>query len=375
MSARESAVDVQGGEPPASAPRIPTGKALLLIGVLMLITISGLYVLLPALAGAEKTWHRLDEGDPILLLLAAGLEVLSFCSYVYAFRGVFGTGSIRIGMRDSYRITMAGLAATRLLATAGAGGVALTVWALARMGMPRTQIVSREAIFLVLFYAVFMGTLVVGGVGLYVGIFPGPAPFAITIVPAIFGFLVISVALLAARFSAGMERAARRVRLAEGRMSKVARALQTVPAALATGVRGAIAMVRARRPETLGAIGWWGFDISVLFVCLHAFGGSPPVAVVVMAYFVGMIANTLPVPGGVGAVDGGMIGALIAFDVDSGLAIVGVLSYRFFAFWLPIIPGVIAYVQLLRSEPAKRSSRSSDMPVYAEGRPGGRGGG
>jgi uncharacterized protein (TIRG00374 family) len=375
MSARESAVEVQGGEPQASAPKIPTGKALLLIGILMLLTISGLYVLLPALAGAEKTWHRLDEGNPVLLVLALGLEILSFCSYVYAFRGVFGTGSIQIDLRDSYRITMAGLAATRLLATAGAGGVALTVWALARKGMPRTQIVSREAIFLVLFYAVFMGTLVIGGVGLYLGIFPGPAPFAITIVPAIFGFLVISLALLAARFSVGMERAAKRVGAAEGRMSKVARALQTVPAALATGVRGAIAMVRARRPETLGAVGWWGFDISVLLVCLHAFGGSPPVAVVVMAYFVGMIANTLPVPGGVGAVDGGMIGALIAFDVDSGLAIVGVLSYRFFAFWLPIIPGVIAYVQLLRSEPAKRSSRSSGTPAYAESRSGGQSGG
>lgn len=375
MSARESAVEVQGGEPQASAPKIPTGKALLLIGILMLLTISGLYVLLPALAGAEKTWHRLDEGNPVLLVLALGLEILSFCSYVYAFRGVFGTGSIQIDLRDSYRITMAGLAATRLLATAGAGGVALTVWALARKGMPRTQIVSREAIFLVLFYAVFMGTLVIGGVGLYLGIFPGPAPFAITIVPAIFGFLVISLALLAARFSVGMERAAKRVGAAEGRMSKVARALQTVPAALATGVRGAIAMVRARRPETLGAVGWWGFDISVLLVCLHAFGGSPPVAVVVMAYFVGMIANTLPVPGGVGAVDGGMIGALIAFDVDSGLAIVGVLSYRFFAFWLPIIPGVIAYVQLLRSEPAKRSSQSSGTPAYAESRSGGQSGG
>ena len=348
-------MEESAGTQAAQAPSIPTGKALLVIGILMLLTVSGLYVLLPALAGAEKTWHRLDEGDPILLVLAAGLEVLSFCSYVYAFRGVFATGSIRIDMRDSYRITMAGLAATRLLATAGAGGVALTVWALARKGMPRTQIVSREAIFLVLFYAVFMGTLVIDGVGLYLGIFPGEAPFALTIVPAIFGFLVITLALLAARFSVGMERAAKRVGAAERRLSKAARALQTVPAALATGVRGAIAMVRARRPETLGAIGWWGFDISVLLVCLHAFGGSPPVAIVVRAYFVGMIANTLPVPGGVGAVDGGMIGALIGFGVDPGLAIVGVLSYRFFAFWLPIIPGVIAYVQLLRSEPSGRA--------------------
>ena len=40
-----------------------------------------------------------------------------------------------------------------------------------------------------------------------------------------------------------------------------------------------------------------------------------------------------------------------------------------------IIPGLIAYLQLLRTEPANRSSRSSGTPVYAQGKPGGQGGG
>jgi uncharacterized protein (TIRG00374 family) len=70
-----------------------------------------------------------------------------------------------------------------------------------------------------------------------------------------------------------------------------------------------------------------------------------------MAYFVGLLANTLPVPGGIGAVDGGMIGALIGFGVGSSLAVVGVLTYRLLSFWLPVIPGVIAYLQLLRDDP------------------------
>jgi uncharacterized membrane protein YbhN (UPF0104 family) len=75
--------------------------------------------------------------------------------------------------------------------------------------------------------------------------------------------------------------------------------------------------------------------------------------VIVMAYFVGMLANTLPVPGGIGAVDGGMIAALIGFGVAGGVAVVSVLTYRAFAFWLPVIPGAIAYLQLLR-DPAPR---------------------
>jgi putative heme transporter len=75
--------------------------------------------------------------------------------------------------------------------------------------------------------------------------------------------------------------------------------------------------------------------------------------VLVMAYFVGMLANALPMPGGIGTVDGGMIGALIGFGVGGGLAIVAVLSYRAFAFWLPTLPGAIAYVQLVREAPAR----------------------
>lgn len=331
----------------AEAPSLPTGRALLLLAVVVAVAISALYVVLPALAGLKDTSSRVAEGDVPLLLLAVVLEVCSFASYVILFRGVFA-GSIPLGWRESYRITMAGVAATRLLAAAGAGGVVLTVWALNRLGMGRREITSREATFLVLLYGIYMAVLVVGGIGLRVGLLPGPAPFGLTVVPAIFGAIVIILSLLAARFAPDVGRAAKRVRRAGGHVSRVSRAFATVPAALAAGVRGAILMTRSRRPELLGAFGWWGFDIAVLYVCLRAFGGHPDVSIVVMSYFVGTLANALPVPGGIGAVDGGMIGALIGFGVDSSLAVVGVLSYRLLSFWLPVIPGIVAYVQLLR---------------------------
>jgi uncharacterized protein (TIRG00374 family) len=99
----------------------------------------------------------------------------------------------------------------------------------------------------------------------------------------------------------------------------------------------------------VGAIAYWGFNIAVLWAAFHAFGGPPPLAVIVMAYFLGMLGNLLPLPGGIGGVDGGMIGVLAAFGVDFGLATVAVLTYRGFAFWLPTIPGAIAYFQLRRT--------------------------
>ena len=99
----------------------------------------------------------------------------------------------------------------------------------------------------------------------------------------------------------------------------------------------------------IGTVSWWGFNIAVLYAAFRAFGKAPPVAVLIQAYFVGMLANLLPLPGGIGGVDGGMIGALVAFHVSASLALIAVLVYRLFAFWLPTIPGAIAYFQLRRT--------------------------
>ena len=84
-----------------------------------------------------------------------------------------------------------------------------------------------------------------------------------------------------------------------------------------TASRGAAPRAPGRR-GVVGAVMWWAFDVAALWACFRAFGVAPPVAVLVVGYFVGMLANTLPLPGGIGGVDGGMIGALAAFGVDPG---------------------------------------------------------
>src|SRR5205823_3862279 len=104
-------------------------------------------------------------------------------------------GESRIGWRESYQITMAGLAATRLFASAGAGGIALTAWAVRRSGMEARVVACRMIAFMALLYVVYMGALVVAGLGLYFGLFAGQAPFAITVVPAVFGAVVIVIFL------------------------------------------------------------------------------------------------------------------------------------------------------------------------------------
>jgi uncharacterized protein (TIRG00374 family) len=354
-------------------PRVRlTRNRVLAFGLFVVSSIAFMYFVLPKVLGLQDTWNRIQQGNAWWFGLAAALEVCSFLGYVAVFRAVFIRGESRIGWRESYQITMAGLAASRLFAAAGAGGIALTAWALRRSGMEARIVACRMIAFLVLLYGVYMGSLVIGGIGLYTGLFPGKAPFAITVIPALFGLAVIAIFLAVSLLPGDFDRLVARGTRGSGRMGKFAHRLAAAPASAASGVRTAIALVRSRDPYLLGAVAWWYFDIAVLWACFHAFGASPSKAVIVMGYFVGMIGNTLPLPGGIGGVDGGMIGAFTAFGVDVEVSVVAVLAYRGFAFWLPTIPGAIAYLQLRRTVQRWRSGivldgAGADTPSAAPG--------
>jgi uncharacterized protein (TIRG00374 family) len=332
-------------------PRVVFTRRRLLASIVFVVSIVGfLYFVLPKLVGLQDTWNRIEHGNAWWFVAGALLEVLSFVGYVVLFRAVFVRGASRIDWRESYEITMAGLAATRLFASAGAGGIALTAWALRRSGLDARVAACRLIAFMALLYAVYMITLVIDGLGLYTGIIPNHgAPFAITVIPAIFGGGVIVLFLAVSLLPGDFDRLVARSTKGDGRLSRLARRLAAVPATAATGIRTAIDLVRTRDPFLLGAVAWWGFDIAVLWACFHAFGASPPKGVIVMSYFVGMFGNVLPLPGGIGGVDGGMIGAFAAFGVHVQVAIVAVLAYRAFAFWLPTLPGAVAYLQLRRT--------------------------
>ena len=308
-----------------------------------------LYIGLPRIAGLDETWGRLSEGDPRWLGAAVLLEAASYGGYVLLFRGVFVHPGSPIGWRESYQITMSGVAATRLLAAGGAGGIALTGWALARSGMSRGAVVRGLTTFMVALYGVYMLALVLVGAGLRSGLLTGSAPFALTVIPAAFGAGAIAVALATSLLPRDLARRVRARPARHQRLAGMVASAASAAGAVAAGARGALALLRARDPALIGAVAWWGFDIGVLWACFHAFGDPPPPAVLVMAYFTGMLGNLLPLPGGIGGVEGGMIAALIGFDVAGGLAVVAVLSYRAFAFWLPTLPGAIAYLQLRRT--------------------------
>ena len=340
------AVPTHGDEMPRV---IVTRQRALLFVAFVLASLAFLYFVLPQLGGFQHTWNRLKGGNSWWIAIAVVTEVLSIASYIAIFQGVAVPSGSRITWRESYEITMAGLAATRLFAAGGAGGVALTAWALRRSGMARREVAERMIAFLVLLYGVYMIAMVVCGIGLYLGLFPGSHPFAMTIGPAIFGAFVILVFLAIAFVPADFRPRLGSFTPRHPRLALWVERVATSPAYLSAGVHRAWRALRSPDWAMIGTVSWWGFNIAVLYAAFRAFGTAPPVAVLIQAYFVGMLANLLPLPGGIGGVDGGMIGALVAFGVSGSLALIAVLVYRLFAFWLPTIPGAVAYFQLRRA--------------------------
>jgi uncharacterized membrane protein YbhN (UPF0104 family) len=297
--------------------------------VVVLLLVGAIYVLLPKLVGIQGAVAKLGDATPIWIVIAVAFSILMFFSYVALFRGVVGEHVLHLEWRESYQITMAGLAATRLFSAGGAGGIVLTYWALRKAGMERRQTACRMVAFLVLLYAVYMVALVVFGILLRTGVLNGPSPIALTIVPAAIAGAVIVVFFLIALIPEDVERP------------------------LASGTRTAIAFVRdpSRGGMALaGAVGFWAANIGILWAAFHAYDVHVPLGVVVLGFFVGMVANLFPfAPGGVGAVDAGLIGTFVLFDLPSSAVFASVLTYRLIAFWLPIPPGIVAFLQLRRT--------------------------
>jgi putative heme transporter len=319
---------------------------------------------------------RAIDADPRWIGAAAAFELLSFAGYVALLWLVGRRATRRLGLRESAEVSLGGAAATRLLPTGGVGGAALTVWAFRRAGLDGRAAARTLLAFLVVLYSVFLMAIAVAGGLLALGLVRGGGPFALTALPAIGAVVVIAgaLALAARRPGADAPVAVATVADAPGpasgpgaaRLARARAALGHAPTVARGAVRDALALVRSGDPRLLGAAAWWAFDGAVLWAMLHALGAPPPLAVLVLAYFVGQIANTIPAPG---AASGGMVGVLLAFGVEADLALASVLAYRSVAIWLPAPLGLVALAGLRRTfarwaeEDAQRAPAAGRVPV------------
>jgi uncharacterized protein (TIRG00374 family) len=319
-----------------------TLRARLALLAALVLAVVAIITLLPGLEGLRT---RLSHANTSWLALGGGLKVLSGLGYIVVFRMVFCR---RMSWRVSYEIGMSELGANALFPTGGAGGLALGAWALRRGKMPTEEIARRTvAFFLLTSVANVVGVIVVG-TGLAVKLFPGETNLALTALPAAIAAASIAGAIAAGRAAPRLHRRLQRSETA-GSSRRSTLMLKTL-VAIADGVTEALALLREGNALLIGGIiAYLLFDVMILWASFRAFGAAPPLAIVWIAYLIGELGGLIPLPGGIGGVDAGLVGTLVLYNVPITAAASAVLAYRAIALWVPAILGSAAFVALRRT--------------------------
>jgi uncharacterized protein (TIRG00374 family) len=339
------------GNGPVELPLFTTKRVVQTL-LLVVVLLVGIYFLFPKLVGLSDAMGKLDEADPVWIAVAIGFTILSYATYIALFKAVVGGDALRLSWLETYEINMAGVAATLLFSAGGAGGVALTYWALRKAGMRRRDVARRMVAFVALHYAFYPLALILFGILLRTGVMNGKDSVELTIVPAAVAGVLLVLGILIALIPPDVERRLRPFARGE-RAREFIHSAAKVPATLGEGVRFAFSLFTHPSKgglAVLGAAGFWAASIGVLWASFHAFGVRVPLAVVVQGYFLGMVANLFPLaPAGVGAVDAGMIGAFVLFGIPEETVFPAILVFRLVSFWMPIPPGIVAFFQLRKT--------------------------
>jgi uncharacterized membrane protein YbhN (UPF0104 family) len=326
---QDSGLGAEGAETNLEESGRSLGRGLISLAILVAI-VAGLLLAVPGLHGVAERVGNMNAG---WLLLAILLEILSCVGYVIAFLRVFDRAPIRFGAR----VALSELAFGAAVSLGGAGSIAVGAWLLVDRGGDPVRIAERSVVLFLLTSAVNVITLVLAGLGLFTGILPGPSNPLLSIVPAGVGTAVLIFFLLLPRFSE---------RLAAHREPGRTRTLLMETAA---SIRLTKRVLREPDWRILGAIGYLLFDIGVLAACFAAAGVVPPIAPLVLAYQIGYLSNLIPVPGGIGVLDGSLVGMLVLYGASATTSTAATVVYHAIALWIPAMWGTVAFILLRRS--------------------------
>ncbi len=283
---------------------------------------------------------RVADVAPGWFVLGIALEVVSCLGYVVTVRLVLPRGPAR----EIRRLAWAEMAFGAVVPVGGAGGLAVGAWAMRAWGIAWSRIANRSAVTFLLTSAVNAAVLVLSGFGVWLGIGTDKGGVVLGLVPAAAAFAAMAV-------------------------------FGVTPFVRTSG-RGRLGVVIARTGEwvrdtariafkpdwrLLGAAGYLLFDVAVLWACLRAVGVEPPLLALLVGYQVGYLANLVPIPGGLGALEGGLLGALLLYGLPAAPTAAAVVLYHAIALWIPTIGGTVGFVRL-RKTVAAGASRLTAVP-------------
>jgi uncharacterized membrane protein YbhN (UPF0104 family) len=297
--------------------RFATAALLVVLAVTLLLTVPSL----------DEVFERVGTMSPGWVVAALVLELASCLAFVVVFRFFFDTVAPAIARRVAWTELASGV----LLPGGGVSSLAAGGWLMNLAGQPARRIVRRSSALFFLTSAVNVAALAAGGALLATGLSGGPHDFLRTAIPIAVGLGAIAIALAAARFVPARD---------GGRRGWVPE--------LAAGIREAERAAARPSWRVAGAVGYLGFDMAVLWATLRGLGYAPAIGALVVAYLAGYLTNWLPIPGGLGVLDGGLAGALVLYGMPPASAAAAVLVYHAIALWVPSLGGLIAYAHLRR---------------------------
>jgi uncharacterized membrane protein YbhN (UPF0104 family) len=302
---------------------------LISLGLLVALVV-GLLLAVPGLHGVG---HQVSHMKLGWLLAGVGLEILSCVGYVIAFLQVFERAPIRFGAR----VALSELAFGSAVSLGGAGSIAVGAWLLLERGGEPTRIAERSAVLFLITSAVNVVTLVAAGLALALGVLPGSGNPWLSVAPAAVGTAAFVLFLALPGVTE---------RLAARREPGKARTVLTETAA---SIRLTEQVLFRLDWRIIGAIAFLWCDIAVLVVCFAAAGVVPPLATIVLAYQIGYMSNLIPIPGGVGVLDGSLVGMFVLYGTSATLATAATVVYHAIALWIPAMWGTAAFVILRRT--------------------------
>ncbi|MDW5595826.1 flippase-like domain-containing protein [Conexibacter stalactiti] len=302
--------------------------------------IIGVLVLVALLApGLGEVRRHLGDAKPAWIAVAVGFELLSCISYVLMFRPVFCR---QMPWKTASQIGWSELAMGSIVPASGAAGLALGAWALVQGGMSPERVARRSVAFFLIKSSVNFVAVAVIGIAVALGLFGPDLSLWLTAFPAALSLLVISAILLLPRLGEG--------RPAPPEASRLKRGIAAARRSVIAGTRESVEIVKGGDPLVIvGALGYWAWDNAVLWATFHAFGANIDISIILLGYLIGQLGGLLPIPGGIGGIDGGLIGTLIVFGAPAAATAAAVLVYRVILFWLPLIGGAFAFVSLRRT--------------------------
>jgi uncharacterized membrane protein YbhN (UPF0104 family) len=315
-------------------------RRVLVLGALLL---AGAAAIL-AVPGLRAAADRASAVHPAWLIGAVLLELASCVSFLAVFRRFFD----ELPASEARRLAWIEMGSGALLPGGGVGSLAAGGVLLRRGGMSTRRIVEKSSGLFFLTSATNVVALAGAGLLLGLGLGGGSNNLLLTVLPATVG--IVGAALVLAVPRTSWHRSGR------------SRAL----AGVVDGIQEAgVELVRPHW-RLLGAFGYLGFDIAVLGLTFAGVGHPIGAPALVLAYIIGYAANSLPVPGGIGVLEGGLVGALVLYGAPAAPAAAAVLLYHAIAFWIPSLGGAIAY--LLMSAGRRATADVADPTRPCEGR-------